>query len=1099
MLSRMNIRRKLGLGFAVLLLIFLASGVIVDRIVRSVDDRLGHLRDIDEPASEAAYEMEINAIGTGLGVVKYLETGDPEDQQRVLDDEGDFERAVADYKRLVQYDAQRREAGDEIESLYREYRDLGDDLMEERDRQERLFKQITVNFDSMDEISDDRLQTMVDQATPDGPEKVGLSSEAETEIVEVGTWFGIYLRDPSPESRARVSDNADDFREEMRSLRALDLTQDEEYWVGRLEERFEDNLRTIEEALSSEDTIQDDSEQFTDLRNRIDKVLDEQMQPLVQRELESVEGAVVETVGDVRSALVVLMLLGLVMGSGAAVAISRNIVTSVKKLADGAQKIGTGSLDHRIEVGNRDEIGDLALAFNEMAEKRQRVEEEVRHLNAGLEARVEERTNELTRMVANLEKSEERYRAVVEQTGECLFLFDAETKRILETNEAFRKLFGYTVEDLEEMRIYQIVQDDPASIDAHVRRNREQGSHDVGERRYRRKDGSLVDVEVSGSIISYEGRDNVVLGIARDITERKKAEEELRAAETRYRALVEQVPAALYTADFADPPALIYASPRYEELAGYGLQDHLDAPALWSKTIHPEDREWVLAENRQVNLSGDPFEVEYRMVHRDGHVVWVQDASYVLKDARGLPLHRQGFMLDVTERKELEEQLEHKAFHDSLTSLPNRALFMDRLAHALAGTERDEESLAVLFLDLDNFKVVNDSLGHGEGDALLVEVARKLRSILRPGDTAARLGGDEFCILLEDVYGEGEALRVVERLREAFYVPIHVDEQEVHVSASVGIALGSGAAYRQGKGAEALLRDADLAMYEAKSRGKNKHVVYDPSMNARARARLKKENDLRHAVERDELVVHYQPKVDLHSGSILGFEALVRWDSPMRGIVPPDEFITLAEETSLIFPIGRWVLEEACRQATRWQEEYGDGEDALSVAVNVSARQLQQEQGGIVAEVERVLAMTGLAPRCLHLEITESVLMEDVPQNISTLAELRALGVHVEIDDFGTGYSSLAYLKRFPVDGLKMDKSFIDKLDSDEESAAIVEAMVSLARALNLRVIAEGVETPAQLARLRFLGCDVGQGYYFGRPVEALAATGILETVLSRR
>ncbi|QIN80401.1 EAL domain-containing protein [Rubrobacter marinus] len=466
---------------------------------------------------------------------------------------------------------------------------------------------------------------------------------------------------------------------------------------------------------------------------------------------------------------------------------------------------------------------------------------------------------------------------------------------------------------------------------------------------------------------------------------------------------------------------------------------------------------------------------------------------------RGLPLHRQGFMLDVTERKGLEEQLEHEAFHDTLTGLPNRALFMDRLAHALTGTERGGESLAVLFLDLDNFKVVNDSLGHEEGDELLVEIARRLRGSLRPGDTAARLGGDEFCVLLEDIAGEEEAVRVVGRLEEAFSAPIRMAGQEVHVSASVGIAIGSGATYRQGKDAEALLRDADLAMYEAKARGRNKHVVYDPSMNARARARLRRENDLRRAIEREELAVYYQPKVDLRTGSISGFEALVRWESPERGIVPPDEFIALAEETALIFPVGRWVLEEACRQAKEWREEYGAVGDDLSVAVNVSARQLQQEQGGIVEEVERVLALTGLEAGCLHLEITESVLMEDVPQNISTLARLKALGVHVEIDDFGTGYSSLAYLKRFPVDGLKMDKSFVEKLDSDEESAAIVEAMIMLARALDLEVIAEGVETPAQLARLRSLGCDVAQGYHFGRPVEAMAATGILDTVLSRR
>lgn len=524
---------------------------------------------------------------------------------------------------------------------------------------------------------------------------------------------------------------------------------------------------------------------------------------------------------------------------------------------------------------------------------------------------MEERTRQLSEAIEDLEKneedlrkSEERYRAVVEQATEGIYLADPENARILEANTAYCDLLGYAEEEIKGLTIYDVVAHDRNEIDRYARESVANKTFVIGERQHRRKDGRLVSVEVGVVMIAYGGRE-VFCSMVHDVTERKKAEEKIRATEVRYRSLVEQVPTALYTANFEDPPALTYVSPRYEGLSGYGLQDHVADPALWSKTIHPEDRDWVLAENRQVNLSGDPFEVEHRMVHRDGRVVWVQDASYVLKDAWGVTLHRQGFMLDVTQRKKLEEQLSHQAFHDSLTSLPNRALFMDRLGHALTGTGRSEECLAVLFLDLDNFKIVNDSLGHGEGDELLVEVARRLRSSLKPGDTPARLGGDEFCILLEDVTGEDEAVRVVERLREAFSTPIRLAEQEVHISASVGIALASGETYRQGKGAEALIRDADLAMYEAKARGKNKHVVYDPSMNARARTRLRKENDLRRAIEREELVVYYQPKVDLRSGSISGFEALVRWDSPERDIIPPGEFITLAEETALIFPIGR--------------------------------------------------------------------------------------------------------------------------------------------------------------------------------------------------
>lgn len=1094
----MTIGRKLGFGLALLLLLFVVSGVIMDWVVRDVSDRMTRLRTVEEPASEAAYEMEINTIGSGLSVLKYLETQDPYYKGKARDDQGDFERNKFVYDSKAESE-EAREAGRRLDDIYQEYRELGDDLMDTKDGQEELFVRINSDFRRMDGLFDEKIQADLDRAEPDGAAKAELAAEMETDIAETGSSFGAYLREPVGTNRERIFDDADGFLEKLQRLRGLDLEpREEEYWTGQLAGQFEETVGRLEEAVAVDGRLRSDTERFSLLREQMDEVLDEDVQTSARRSLAETETAAVETVGGVRDALFGLLLVGLVVGSGAALVISRNIGASVRRLVEGAQKIGAGTLNHRIQVENEDEIGMLAVAFNEMAEKRQRAEEEIRGLNSELEARVEERTNDLTRVIAELGTSEERYRAVVEQTAECLFLFDAETKHILETNAAFQKLFGYSAGELTEMKIHDIVADAPTNVDAHVRRNREPGHHDLGERRYRHKDGSLIDVEVSGSPISYEGHERIVLGIARDITGRKKSEEEIRGAEARYRALVEQVPAALYTANFEDSPSLTYISPRYEELSGYGLEDHLADPALWSRTIHPEDRDWVLAEIRQVNLSGDPFEIEYRLVHRDGHVAWVQDASYVLKDSRGLPLHRQGFIIDVTERRELSEQLSHQALHDTLTGLPNRALFMDRLAHTLTGSERGGESLAVLLLDLDNFKMVNDSLGHREGDELLVEVARRLKRCLRPGDTAARIGGDEFCILLEDAAGEGEALRVVGRLREALATPIFVDGQELHVSTSVGIATSSGAAYRQGKGADALLRDADLAMYEAKSRGKDKHVVYDPSMNARARARLKKENDLRRAIERDELAVYYQPKVDLRTGSISGFEALVRWDSPERGLVPPGEFIALAEETDLIFPICRWVLEEACRQAKEWREEYSDG-PPLSVAVNVSARQLQTEHGGIVEDVERALEETGLDPGSLHLEITESVLMEDVPQNLAMLARLKALGVRIKIDDFGTGYSSLKYLQRFPVDGLKIDRSFVDKLDNDEESAAIVEAMISFAHTLYLEVVAEGVETPAQLARLRSLGCDLGQGYHFSRPVGQRAATEILETVSSRR
>ncbi|QIN80400.1 PAS domain S-box protein [Rubrobacter marinus] len=603
MLNGMTIGRKLGLGFALLLLLFLVSGVIIDRVVRDVSDRLAHLRAVEEPTSEAAYEMEINSIGSGLSVLKYLETQDPVFRGEAREDQGDFERNKALYDDRAE-SREAREAGRRLGELFDDHRELGDELMDLKDEQEELFVRINGDFRRMDGIFDEKIQADLDRDGAAGAAKAELVSEMETDAAETGTAFGAYLREPVDTNRDRIFDETDDFRNTVQGLRELDLEEREQYWIGQLTTQFEETAGRIDEAVSIDDKLREDAERFTLLREEMDEVLDGELQVAARRDLEGVEAAAVETVGDVRAALLGLLLVGLLIGSGAA-AISRNIGASVRRLVEGAQQIGAGALDHRIAAESRDELGELALALNEMAEKRQRAEEEVRRLNAELEARVEERTDELTRVIANLGKSEERYRAVVEQTAECLFLFDASTKRILETNAAFRMLFGYAAEELGEMTIYDIVEDDPTSIDAHVRRS-ERGRHDLGERRYRRKDGSMVDVEVSGSVISYEDHDNVVLGIARDITERKEAEAELRAAEARYRTLVEQVPAALYTADFGDPPALTYASPRYEELSGYGLEDHLAEPALWSRTIHPEDREWVLDEIRQVNLSGDP-------------------------------------------------------------------------------------------------------------------------------------------------------------------------------------------------------------------------------------------------------------------------------------------------------------------------------------------------------------------------------------------------------------------------------------------------------------------------------------------------------------
>ena len=419
----------------------------------------------------------------------------------------------------------------------------------------------------------------------------------------------------------------------------------------------------------------------------------------------------------------------------------------------------------------------------------------------------------------------------------------------------------------------------------------------------------------------------------------------------------------------------------------------------------------------------------------------------------------------------------HLALHDVLTGLPNRALFHDRATVALQAAARDRGGFALVLVDLDRFKEVNDTLGHAAGDQLLVAVAARLRAALREQDTLARLGGDEFVALLEDVAEIGEAARAAEQIAAAIAPPLAINDQEVRVATSVGIVI-SGPGHER---AEELLRDADIAMYRAKASGGGDHAIFDPTMQAALLARVALERELHVARERNEFVLHYQPIVDLATGRIVTVEALVRWQHPTRGLISPGEFIPLAEENGLIVPLGRWVLHEACRQARAWQV----AGTPVAVAINLTAREFQH--AALLDEVAAAVEKVGLAPSWLRLEITESLAMRDAEATVATLTALRALGVHVAIDDFGTGYSSLAYLKRLPVDALKIDKSFIDDLAADTADAAIIEAIIALSHTLGLLVIAEGVETVQQADRLRVLGCNLAQGYYFARPIPAEA------------
>jgi diguanylate cyclase (GGDEF)-like protein len=438
------------------------------------------------------------------------------------------------------------------------------------------------------------------------------------------------------------------------------------------------------------------------------------------------------------------------------------------------------------------------------------------------------------------------------------------------------------------------------------------------------------------------------------------------------------------------------------------------------------------------------------------------------------------------ERQRVEEQLRHDALHDTLTGLPNRTLFMDRLGHALARMKRRPDYLyAVLFLDLDRFKVVNDSLGHLMGDELLMSISRRLQACLRTGDTVARLGGDEFAILLDDLTDVEQVLEVSERIQQALAQPVMLGGHEVRSSASIGITMS-----RTGYDLPSdVLRDADLALYRAKSKGRACHEVYDQALHTRAVTLMQLETDLQRALEREELLLHYQPIVSLTTGRVTAFEALARWRHPQHGLISPADFIPVAEDSGLIVQLGQWALREACSQMQAWRTRF-PAQSNLSICVNLSAKQFAQPD--LVEQIARILRETGLDPSALGLEITESVMMEQADRAAAMLTQFRDLHIPLHLDDFGTGYSSLSYLHRFPIDLLKIDRSFVSRIGEGGQNSEIVQAIVGLAHNLKIEVIAEGVETAEQLTLLRTLQCDYGQGYYFSRPLEAHAVEALL-------
>ena len=594
---------------------------------------------------------------------------------------------------------------------------------------------------------------------------------------------------------------------------------------------------------------------------------------------------------------------------------------------------------------------------------------------------------------------------------------------------------------------------------------------------YHRKDGSAFPVEYTRTPIYKENKMVGTVVVFQDITERRTNEAALRESEERYALAVQGANDGIW--DWNLRTGEIYFSPRWKAILGYTDSELPNTLEMWFNCVHTNDLE---AFKRAINqhLSGETknLEHEHRMRTKSGDYRWVLTRGLAVQDASGQANRLAGSQTDITERKQIEEQLLHDALHDALTGLPNRALLMDRLHHTIEVARRGTDYLyAVLFMDIDRFKVINDSLGHMQGDKLLMAIAQRLTTCIRPGDTVARLGGDEFVVLLESIRDLSAALTVAERIQATLEEPIYLSDQEVFITSSIGLALGG----KQYHAAEDLLRDADTAMYRAKAKGRARYEIFNPGMHQQAVALLQLENDLRRAINRQEFFLEYQPIISLRDFRLVGFEALMRWQHSKRGRIPPIDFIPVAEETELITPLERWAIRQACWQLEQWHSNY-DIAKSLVIHVNLSGQHFDE---GLVAEMRSLLADIPLPPEVINLEITETMLMQNAETAVSLLNRLKDLNLRLSIDDFGTGYSSLSYLHRLPIDTLKVDRSFVNKLDTDPEQVAIVRTIMTLAWNLGIEVIAEGVESIKQQAQLNALQCDYAQGFYFSRPLGA--------------